>query len=365
MKNSFLAKIAEDDPFAPKGNQKPSKQPVVVNDDPFAPKGNHSTGLSNTQPTQKSFISPSVFAAVKEMQQAIINFGKTAAGMDALKLSPQGTGTQETSTGEYLGGHDPFSSFLFSNYLNIGNENKSGQGYVATENLNQKTRQDTAQNRNELSNLRNWIETIMHVGSPLKGGEYQVDGIWGVRTNNGLKAIADFSKMMFNFASDMQINLDEFPTNGIDNFISKIPNLNKNGTVEGITENLAKELTSYINTLSNIVSKFKSKIVENPSWKEYLSQDKPLLKGNTSNLTRDDKSTAVLHGKFQLNLSDEGVNSEFNGISLNDLSSKEKFINFLKGKNISTENSNEIQQAITKLRQYLKNSDEGKLQATR
>jgi hypothetical protein len=295
------------------------------------------------------------------MQEAILNFGHTAAGTDAFKMAPQGTGAQQAPSGEYLGGHDAFSSFLFNNYLDVS-KNKPGQGFVSTENLGQKTRMDTAKNRPDVGNLRNWVETIMHVGSPSKGGEYKPDGVWGLRTNNGLKAIADFSEMMFSFAKDMEIPLDEFSVKGIEEFRGKIPSVNDSGKLEGNNSTLAKIMTSYVKALTGIVSGFKTKIMESPSWKNYLSQDKPLLTGEGVPLDKQENTIIQLHGQTPLNLGiddDEarGALAGYTKLSLNDLSNKEKFVNFLKSNNIPSESPQDIQSAINLIRQRLQKNE--------
>lgn len=322
---------------------------------PVAPGQAKPTGVSNKQP---QYVPPADFAAVIEMQKAILEFGHVAAGTDAFKMSPTGTGKQDNTTGEYLGGHDPFSSFLFSNYLDVSKD-KPGKGFMAIENLNQKMRMDTAKDRPEVNNLRNWVETIMHVGSPTKGGEYKPDGVWGPRTNNALKAIADFSEMMFRFAKDMDIGLDEFPTKGLEEFRAKIPNVSDTGALSGNNGATAKVLTSYIKTLTGVISSFKTKIMESNSWKDYLSQDKALLKGNSSPLNKQEKVTLQLHGQLPLNLGDEGEVSGFKGLTLNDLSTKEKFVAYLKKMNVPAERPEEVAKAINLVRSYLQKNDKG------
>lgn len=329
-------------------------QPAAPATQPTAPPAQSGAGQANRQaPGPASAAQPAAASAdasaVREMQQAIYEFGQTAMGIDAFKMGQ--SGQQQAASGDFLGGHDPFSSFMFTNYLDTVKD-KAGKAMVAVDGLGQKIRQQTSTDRHDIGNLRNWIDTIKHIGSPSNGGEYKADGQWGPRTNNGLQAIADFSQMMFGFAKDMGVDLGEFPADGIEKFRAAIPQVNGKGQVQGISSQLAKTLTSYIKTLTGIVSSFKQKIMESGNWKDYISQDKPLFE-SAKKLVGQDLTDYVLNDKNLVPLAPAAQQAGYSNLTLTDLSDSNHFSAYLKRMNIDADTPEKFQQAVQAIKSFL------------
>ncbi len=343
-----MKKLAQNFPV-PKSRQNRLEQPKPVQ--PTAPAAGQPNRQAPAQPAAQPTARPTPAAsgAVKEMQQAMYEFGQTAMGIDAFKMGQ--SGQQQAGTGDYLGGHDPFSSFMFSNYLDTVKD-KAGKAYVAVDGLGQKVRQQTSTDRHDIGNLRNWVDTIKHIGSPSSGGEYKADGAWGSRTNNGLKAIVDFSQMMFGFAKDMGVNLGEFPADGLQKFRQLIPAENEKHQVQGISDQLAQTMTSYIKTLTSLIASFKEKIMENSSWKDYISQDKPLFNA-AKKLEGQDLTDYVLNDKNFVPLSQAAQQAGYSNLTLADLQDSSHFAAYLKRMNIDAETPEKFQQAVQAVKSFL------------
>jgi len=339
----------------------------------IAPGGKAQTGISNTnkgKPTVgpavpnnetngtgtrvKEHVAPADFAAVAEMQKSILNFGQVAAGTDAFKSKPTGTGTQQSNTAGYLGGHDAVNSFIFDHYTN----DAGSKAYVKTDGLSTKERQSSL-NQNEIKSMRNLVETLQIIGSH-RNGEYKADGIWGPRTNNAIKAISEFMSMIGSFALDMGAGEESpgFIKKFIADFRAKIPQDDDKLSTLPNKAKLAQQLSANIKAMTEMVAKFNQRVMENPSWASYISQDKPLLGSVRKPLNDVEKTVITNNGKMplSLNLDDDEARGPLAGyakLTLNDLQTIDSFNSFLKANNIANNTPEELGSAIKFIRERL------------
>lgn len=354
IKEAAKSRTARKTEQAPAAETKKQNERAKVKDtsaDPTAPIGpppppndKGSANKQNVQPKENSVravIAPGELSSIIEMQEAIITFGNAAASIDAFKMAPQGTtGAENKQTGEYLGGHDAVSQFLFSNYMEPGKD-KAGQSFVSTEGLNTKTRMDTANSKQDLNSLRAWVNTIQIIG---RNDQKKPDGLWGARTNNALKAIVDFSDMFLKFSQDMGVQVKSADSKDVQDLRSKIPSITVGQTYQN--GSVAKTITPVIVKLTTAVNEFKSSIMENATWKDYLSQTKPLLTApkKQTELSGTDQATLKLYDSVPFNL------GQFKAITLNDLSSVDKFISYLKKNKLELSSSKDLIDLVGKLK---------------
>lgn len=300
----------------------------------------------NAKPTfTKQVSSNQSFPAVKEMQKAILEFAAVASSTDITQFPGNSTGKEEGNQTynvnvkdpngyatdlpethkEYLGGSDPFGSFLVNTYL--GKSDPVGKQYVTT---------DVAgnSNRDKASisdvNLRGIIETIKHIGTP--GSEKEADGIWQTRTNNALKNIYALGHAMFGFANDLKVTLQGYTESQLEDFKNFIPAKYTDLPKDKIAQTAA-DITQHLHALTEAFKSFQQTVLENKGFRSLIDQKKPFASYPKNNqkdsisLLSDKEKQVYTPNTFTAipNLKLQNID-----VTLHDLSTKEAFNDLMK-----------------------------------
>jgi hypothetical protein len=262
---------------------------------------------ANTIPAKTTKQAPIPNNHVAQMQSAILSVAKLlqtsdVTSMDA-SLSPQGKGRGQfigkpqegaapSASGlhgdnektlapqeEELGGFEPFGNFLMSQYIKA-----PGHQYVNVD-MEQPNRETPGVGSAIANNIRGLVQTLTHIGTPVPEekpkpgekkkpvgrGENVPDGVWDVRTNNALKNIAAIMGAMLNFAKDMKQSVTAYTSTDLSNFKSGIPNAPEN-VDPSKKEQIAAVMTQHLNKMKEFFTQFKTKVVDNPQYKSFISQ---------------------------------------------------------------------------------------------
>lgn len=286
---------------------------------------------------------------VKEMQQAILNFGATLAAHPVMSMQQSGTQERPGAQGtDYLGGTTPFGSFLVHQYVN--NADVVGQQFINV-GLPEPQRTGSAMPNVDLKGI---INTISYIGTP--GHEQEADGIWQNRTNNALKEIYAVGKAMMQFAKDMRFNVGGFSDSDLEAFRKLIPV--SYTTLKGAAGNIAKQITPFINKLTALYKTFESTILEHPEFKALINQDKPFMDHSQitqAQLSKDEDAF------YQANKDAVIPGANINGkpVRLMDIVNMTAFKAFLKDANVDTSKLSEIQKYVNELKVALSGTEFG------
>lgn len=240
-------------------------------------------------PANKPAVRPASYglAAVKEMQQAILDFVGVAASTDVTSMTGNQQGQQygqqtralpsmekhedemkaihdSKNDKEYLGGSDPFGNFLVQHYVK---GDPVGQQYLNVDVSGNKARSDASI---ENLNIRGILDTIKRIGTP--GAEKAVDGIWQVRTNNALKNIFALTSGMLKFAQAMKLQVGGYTEDALKDFASKIPaSYTALKTPNDVAE-AAKQITPHIKAITKFFESLKAAVFNKPELRKFIDQ---------------------------------------------------------------------------------------------
>lgn len=311
------------------------------------------TPVSYTQETGMPVALPtgnSSFEAVKQMQEAILNFGKVLAAHPVMSMKDDGQQVRQRKEGEdYLGGSAPFGNFLTNEYVN--NAEVVGKQFVNID-LQEPLRSGTAHPN---VNLKGVINTISRVGTP--GTEHKVDGVWQTRTNNALKQIYAVVASLIHFAKDMDINIAGVTEKDVEEFRNNIPVSYLNLKNENVAEK-ATFLTKYINMFTRLYQVFEKSVLENSEMKSLINQDKSFV--DHSNLSKT--SLVPEEQQFYDNHKDTiipGVAINNQSVRLMDIVSDTAFKKFLQSAHVDISKPEEVQKNLQMIKAHLSGADEG------
>ena len=342
--------------------------------------------------------------AVKEMQQAILDFAQVAASTDVTSMKGNQFGKQEgnqsrsvhTTTNnkrpnpdfdpsrpedetnesfiesganvdlggkEQLGGSDPFGDFIVQQY--VAND-PAGTQYLNTDVSGKKNRGDASIDN---SNLRGLIDSISRVGTPgVNGGEKSVDGVWAYRTDHALKGISLLTKAMLDFARDLKVPV-HYTDENFNSFVSQIPKQYTELKDPAAKSAKAKFLTSHINAISGFFKELKKSILNNREHREYIDQKKPFVqykklskKSPKEILGKEEFTTFTTKQLYPIpQVNFVGVNEKNNSISLSELADMDSFKKFMNriGKGKEAENPAEVKKMLDLVQQQLDGSASG------
>ncbi len=335
--------------------------------------------------------------AVKEMQQAILNFAATAASTDVTSMTGNKSGLKEgpqtttapgqvsgkqlvqvpktdaegnvmkdpsgqtimvdeyqngqvvgnKSTQEHLGGSDPFGDFIVQQYVAT---DPVGSQYL---NVDVSGKKDRAGASIDNSNLRGMIDTISRVGTPgVNGGEKSVDGVWAYRTDHALAGILSLTNAMLNFARDLKVAVT-YSQQKLDAFKAVVPKVYTAVSDKGAA---AKAITPFINEATQFFQELKKAVLTNGEIRQYIDQKKPFASYPKTNkksvkdlLSSTEQSTFSTNQVLPLpNVAFVGVSEKSNSISLRELSDMESFKGFMRriGKGKEAENPVEVKKML-------------------
>ncbi len=292
-----------------------------------------------------SWATPSL--AVKQMQEAIVTFGKILSTHPVMS----GGGQQErpnSKTPDFLGGTTPFGNFLVNQYIN--NAKVVGEQFVNID-LPQPLRSNTARPNVNLAGI---INTITHIGTP--GAENKADGLWQARTNNALKQIYAVGKSLLQMAKDLNVTIGGFGKEDLDDMGALIPAAYTE--LKGNVENRAQVLTKHINDLIEVYQKFEQVVLEDPELKPLIEQEKAFADHSqdmTTPTTPEEQSLLEAHRDATI----PGANVNGKPVTLADVENLTAFEKFLKGANVDISKPTEVQKQITSLKHTLAGTDLG------
>lgn len=330
---------------------------------PTAPGTTH--GLGQGAPTRP--ISHSV-PAVKEMQQAILNFANAAAATDVTALQGNQQGQQygeqsrtapmdmpeskdlnapEDNKKEFLGGSDPFGNFITQNY--IPKDSFTGRQYLNVDVAGGKNR---TTHSSQPMNLRGIIDSMKRIGTPGSSGtEKSVDGVWQTRTNNALHIIIDLVAAMQTFITDMKIQVPGFTTEQLEAFKKSVPQVYTELKTPEDIKSRALLLTPQIIEMTKFFQNLKPTVFENKQLRQYIDQKTPFTKYDKKpeipqdlRAVNEDDSQSLAKQSLPINL-----NGAQTTISLTDLYSPElfkKYVNKLLGGNQDAHQNDEATKKI-------------------
>ncbi len=364
-------RAARSAPVAPAAPPRTPGRAVPVKTEPSSdmadrvrPRANAPTQKRNVVPGQASGGTP----AVKEMQQAILNFAATAASTDVTSMKGnqhgQQTGNQSRLINtdlpesrdlsspldehkEQLGGNDPFGDFIVQQYVAT---DPIGKQYLNVDVAGKKERSDASIND---SSLRGMIDTISRVGTKgVNAGEKSVDGVWAHRTDNALAGILTLTNAMLNFARDLKVAV-RYTQQELDAFKAAVPKVYTAITDKGAA---AKEVTPHVNAATQFFQELKKAVLNNREVRQYIDQKKPFASyPKSSKKSTEEVLNANELATFQTNQTEgipqvgfAGVPEKSNWISLKELSDMESFKGFMKriGKGKEAENPAEVKKML-------------------
>lgn len=228
-------------------------------------------------------------AAVKEMQQAILDFVGVAASTDITSMTGNQQGQQygqqtraipstsmEKDEGEmkaihdskddkeYLGGSDPFGNFLVQHYVK---GDPVGRQYLNVDVSGNKARSDASI---ENLNIRGLLDSMKRIGTP--GLEKKTDGIWQVRTNNALKNIFALTSGMLKFAQAMKLQVGGYTEDALKDFASKIPQSYTDLKTPNDVAEAAKQITPHIKAITKFFESLKTAVFNKPELRKFIDQ---------------------------------------------------------------------------------------------
>ncbi len=275
--------------------------------------------------------------AVKEMQQAIINFAEQAAASDITSMtrSPAGEygaqsrlapedmpeGRSLETKQEYLGGSEPFGNFLIQQYL--GKTDPKGRQYLNVDLATPERGHQSIEN----INLRGVIDTIRRIGTP--GAEKnKPDGVWKSRTNNAIKNIYALTRAAFNFSKDLGFHSKNYTEKTLQDFENSIPKEYTELRSSAELAERAKILTSHINAAADFFGQFKNAVVNSKQLRPYIEQTKSFVQYPKATGIPSELQQYQYFGLPGIKF-DWITDQKKNWISLHDLSSSEAFKQFV------------------------------------
>jgi hypothetical protein len=335
------------------------------------PNSNHElpTMPGSTQPSSpanKSTVRPASYglAAVKEMQQAILDFVGIAASTDVTSMTgnqqAQQYGQQTRSIPgqpvagqgeskddkEYLGGSDPFGNFLVQHYVK---GDPVGRQYLNVDVFGNKARSDASI---ENLNIRGLLDSMKRIGAP--GLEKKTDGIWQVRTNNALKNIFALTSGMLKFAQAMKLQVGGYTEDALNDFASKIPASYTNLKTPNDVAEAAKQITPHIKAITKFFESLKAAVFNKPELRKFIDQKEAFVSYKKKiEIPQEIKNAILPNVKFNW-VKDPSQNY----MLLSELSSLEEFKRFLERTGVSTLNAdtNSIKQVLELVSKQLNNA---------
>lgn len=283
------------------------------------PQSSPSNTVLNTEPPSSYQQSSPV---IRTMQTKMIGLSQ-----EILSHPIQSTEDRELDEGDTLAGASPFMNFL-ATQMN-GAKTKGKQ--VVDVSLKQPLRSQTAQD--PLNNFKAVLKSIQHIGSG--DGDTRPDGVWGERTTNALKNLYALGFIL------TKVYQQIFKTNapyGNANLSELLRALNAPSLKDKIA--LAPVITRNLEKLEEMYDTFRANILDNPRFRDQITQTTPLLKLPSSEppvdseLLGKDKELYDRHEHVSIPLTLHGVSLS---ITPGDLLNSANFIEFLK------KHSNELQ----------------------
>ena len=284
------------------------------------------------QPAQYSANISESSNEIKEMQQAIIDFGNVVSEHDFASLTP-GPTQQDDKQGHNLDGHNSFGNFLVNRY--ISQSMPEGKQF---QNVKEKVpvRMEAA---TPDKSIRAIIATIKRIGQ--YSDEKKPDGNWGPRTNNALKQILGFGKALYLLKADMSSSkeLDVLSRDFTPSVLeSLIPNKDTDISLDE-KNSRAPNIVEQIKKIKNLYLDFEKNTLNNDKYKDIIAQNKPFVSINKQPIKLSDVENSYFHKHKSAQLENVEVKNIENGkaaaVSLNDLYNLDNFKKLLQNIQLS------------------------------
>ena len=294
-------------------------------------------------------------SAIKQMQQAIIDFANIAADSDITSMTGGNTGNQyatqtvnDLPSGQNpnvaINGTDAFGKFLVNNYVNPSAA--TGANYLNTDVSGQQNRAD---NSGDVNNLRNMINTMKHLGSPGKNGETTPDGIWKGRTDNALQDMAKMGLAIVGLAKDMNIKLTTFNEQSAKN-LEQVASYSYTKTDDATKEQIAVKIIPVIKALGEAFKSFKQNILTNKKYLPLINQSAPIVsydKANSIEPTTED-DTKLINNEYA-RVIEPFKDAKQNWALLSELKDKASFDGLMKRLGRDPANAAQAQQTLNEI----------------
>lgn len=192
------------------------------------------SGRPATPTTHTNNFSSPVSSAVKQMQQAILDFAGTISNVNLSSIRPDQK-------------NDAFGGFMAEQYM--GSNDPAALDALATQ--------------------------MKKIGAP--GQHDKLDGIWGNNTNQALKNILQVSKAMFEMSKDMNYPLQGYTPEQLEAFEKLVPQSYTELRTPQDKEARAKEITNHIQQLAMLFRSLKQGIMKNPDLKSVVEKKKTFM----------------------------------------------------------------------------------------
>jgi hypothetical protein len=353
---SQVKKFAQEAPTLSRPRQHQSQQPVTAPAASPAPvaTGDEVPTLSHPRRNRQNQVqqpsggttSSSSFASIKQLQQAILNFANVASSSDVTSMTGNQAGKQESSSGEYLGGSDPFGDFVAS-HIKEAPTSGQAQQYLNTDVASP----DRSRMGIEDTGLRGIIDTLKRIGTP--GKENAPDGVWKQRTNNALWQIAKVMVTIDNLSTAMQV-----PLEGLGKLVAAfqqaIPKVYTDIDDQAKAQ-LAPELTKMVEQMTEFFGQFKNSVLSNKHLRKYIDQQKPFVQyqqktqSGTNALSPEEKQLYVSN----VNTPIPNLQLGKTPVSLVDLESMDNFKTLMQKAGLNTNDPVALQSALSQIAQGL------------
>lgn len=208
--------------------------------------------------------------AVMDMQQALIDLAKTISSHTFASMTP-------TSYG-----HNAFNNYLLNNFIQ---KDLTFTHLETKEPLLQPLRKQVSET--PALDIRSLINAISFVGkgSGERGIERKPDGLFGARTATALINALRFASGIINFNKTMGLESKSFTDADLAQFQSL--SFSKLGDIV--------KATQFIKKIEGLYKEFEQNVLENPQFKDLISQEKPLLSIGKNQISKQDFTNAQQH----------------------------------------------------------------------
>lgn len=198
-------------------------------------------------------------------------------------------------------------------------------------------KRNLAQSTEEPLDLFKYVSSIQYVGKHVKDGVNKPDGIWGQYTNNALINILSFANTLYKLCKSLNID-SRYNDQDLNQLQQSIPHDFKK---IGNKDELAKIIAGNLNKVHQMLSSFIAGILK---YKEYIAQNKKFEAGYKDQKKSFEEEKQISQygnnviGQIPSNF--DSKESNLLSLTVNDVSSKDNFTNFLKNNKVVINNKN-------------------------
>lgn len=245
MVKDFLSKIAQEIPM-------PSRsRGAKVNVKSDVPSG----AASRPQTTTHTPIGVSSILAVKEMQQAMQELARAVMSDTTINISNPAT----------INSKKAFNNFISEQYAGSLEDDKKGTEWKSS----------NPSTKNDVSELNDVMSSLHHIS--MGGTEFKPDGIWGPKTDNGLRNILGFAYSLLQLEGDFGLPNNIYSLKQWQDFQNalsgyKIDN-NKVLLSPDEKKEKAERITKHLQNIIKLYNSFKQQVISRPEYR-------PIIEGN-------------------------------------------------------------------------------------